>query len=353
MKDSLAAFLRSMTALRQYVSNIRKKNSLLDQTLELSCASEDIKTNITVLQSVRSEEKQFDYTVTIVSLYGQYETFIEQLIKEYIRELRIENYRFSDLPQQIQDGYFVKSAKLQTKIEWEKYSSITEKVISKSLYDTLNLDTQNILPEAFYTNAGNYKIKVLVPCLNELGIENLKQLLCNYPPLQKYYKSKYGDDVNMYEKDDVIRYGLIDEVVDTRNKIAHTGTIDEIKDSSYVSEIFDFFEAFACSLNMFIQDILYEIKWGITSKPSYKPDNYFERNGVVSFQGDNLEVHLNQEFMCKYPDGHFPQFTLSKVLGIQYDGKDYDSFVLKAEYPDGVGLKISPRISLGCRFMFL
>ena len=345
--------MRSMTALQQYVDNIGKKNYLLDIAYELPCATSEVKDSIVWLQSVRSSEKQFDYTVIIISLYGQYETFVEQVIKEYLKELRIANYRFSDLPQKIQDGYFIKSAKLQTKIEWEKYSHIAEKDISKSLYDTLNCNIQNILPEAFFTNAGNYSMDILASCLGELGIENLKQTLCKYPPLQSYYKSKYGDEININEKDDEIRYGIIDEVVETRNRIAHTGTVDEIKDSTYTSDILKFFEVFAKSLNMYIQDCLIHIKWNIALKPCFKPDNFFEDVNVVSFKGYSMELHLNQEYLCKHGEGVYPQYEDSNVLGIQYNRVDYTDFVLKDDYPDGVGVKISHKATRGCCFMFL
>lgn len=353
MKDSLDTFLRSLTGLRQHVQNIGEKNNLLDIALGLPCATSEIKDSIIRLQSVRSDEKQFDYTVIIISLYGQYETFVEQVIKEYLKELRIANYHFSELPHKIQEGYFIKSAKLQTKTEWEKYSHIADKDISKSLYDTLNLDIQNILPEAFFTNAGNYSMDILASCLGELGVENLKQTLCKYPPLQSYYKSKYGNDININEKDDEIRYGLIDEVVETRNRIAHTGTVDEIKDSTYISDILGFFEVFAKSLNMFIQDCLIQIKWDIVSKPCFKPDNYFDSVNVVSFKGYSMELHIDQKYICKHSDGVYPQFDYSKILGIQYDKVDYTDFVLKDDYPDGVGVKINHKATRGCSFMFL
>lgn len=350
MNTYLSSFISSLTQIGQYVDNLEKKNAILDEAYSLPCATEAIKNSITALQSVRVSEKQFDYSVIIVTLYGQYETFIENIIKEFLKEMQASGYHFSQLPQKIQDGYFSKCVGLHGKLEWEKYKHLDEKIIAKSLYDSLHQDVQNILPEAFYTNSGNYKIDVLASCLGDLGIENAKQKLCQYPRLQAYYQGKYGAGVNVNEKDDEVLYGIIDEVVETRNKIAHTGRVDDIKDNTYVKEMLDFFEKFATSLNLLMQDALYEIKWNSNTALDFQPVNVFNGHTVAGFKDVEFEVYLNQVCLCRYPVGIYPKYSETNIIGIEEQGVSFNNYHLYSNNPNGVGLKMGIPVSQGCRF---
>lgn len=353
MNTALNTFLSSITTLKSHIDNIGRKNDILDRTYGLPCAGQDIKDDISDLQSKRNSEKQFDYTVAIISLYGQYETFVEQIIKEYLKELKQENFTFSQLPLKLQECYFAKSIKLYPKLEWEKYNHLNTKIISKSLDDALNKDMLNLLPEAFYTNAGNYKIGVLADCMTDLGVENLKQTICKYPPLQSYFIGKHGAGFCVDGKDDDILFGLLDEVVDTRNKIGHTGKVDEIKDKTYIDDMNTYFESLGMSLNMLLQDIIFLLKWNVNTEPSYAPSNVFNKNNVVGFCGVKMEMHLGQTYLCKNPAGFYPGYIQSKVLGIQERNVDFINYYLREDNPHGVGMKVSHHASTGCLFKFL
>jgi len=353
MHNSLSAFKSSLAQIRQYVVDLERKNDILDKAISLPCTSQDIKDDIADLQSKRVSEKQFDYMVVIVTLYGQYETFVERSIKEFVKDLQHGGYFFSQLPEKIKGGYFSKGIGLYGKLEWEKYKHLNERIIAKSIHEALNQNIQNILPEAFYTNAGNYKVDVLAGCLGDLGIDNTKQFLCQYPSLQSYYQGKYGSGVNVNEKDPKVLYGIVDEVVETRNKIAHTGKVDDVKDKTYVVEMIDFFEKFAESITMMMQDALYEIKWNESKSVEYQPVNVFKGLSVAGFKGVEFEVHQNQDCLCCYPAGHYPKYNETTILGIEEIGTSYINYHLYPDNPNGVGLKMGIGVSQGCRFKFL
>lgn len=353
MHTSLSAFKSSLVKIRQYVDDLEKKNDIIDKAIALPCASQEIKDDIADLQTKRNSEKEFDYTVVIVTLYGQYETFIEKSIREYVKELQHGGYPFSQLPEKIKGGYFSKGIGLHGKLEWEKYKHLDERIIAKSIHEALNQDIQNILPEAFYTNGGNYKVDVLAGCLGDLGIENAKQFLCQYPSLQSYYQGKYGPGVNVNEKDTEVLYGIVDEVVETRNKIAHTGKVDEIKDKTYVVEMIEFFENFAESMTMLMQDALCEIKWNNSTSVAFQPVNVFKGPSVAGFKGVEFEVHQNQDCLCCYPAGHYPKYNETTILGIEESGNSYINYHLYPDNTNGVGLKMGIDVSQGCKFKFL
>ena len=353
MKISIEAFLASLKQIRQYVDNLEEKNSILDEAYDLTSAPEDIKNRIAALQSIRTSEKQFAYTVIIITLYGQYETFVERIIKEYLKEMQSGGYNFSQLPPKIQENYFAKVVGLNTKLEWGKYKHLDNKVIAKSLYETLNLDIHSVLPEAYYKNGGNYKINILAECLGDIGMENLKRKLCRYPELQEYYQKKFGLDVNVNEKDDKVLYGIIDEVVEIRNKIAHTGEVDEIRDNTYIKEMFYFFEQFAMSLNSLMQDTLFEVKWNVNTSMAFKPQKVFKHKNVAGFKDVDFEVHNGQLCLCRYPKGNFPQFAEARINDIQEKGVSFTKYHLYENNPFGVGVQMDISVTDGCSFKWL
>ena len=352
LNKSLSSFQNSLRIIRDYYSDLNEKNSVLDDTYGELGVPSALKSRIGALQAKRTAEKQFDYTVLIISLYGQYESFVEKLIKEFLEELHLGNYRFSQLPQEIRESYFAKGIKLHSKLTWEKFSRITKEMLAKSLSDSYNNDSQNILPEAFFTDNGNYKMDVLAACLSELGVSNIKQHLCNYPALKSYYLQKHGN-VNINGIDDSLLYGLIDEVVETRNRLAHTGTVDNIKDKSYIEDMFAFFEAFAESLNMLIQDTLCSLAWDISAVQPLAPSNVFKHNNVIGFKGVKVVFHLDQEYLYKSPPGVYPRFVRANVESITCGHVFYKNFYLSELDPTGVGIKVGHTATLGGRFKFL
>ena len=353
METSLISFQKSLTILKEHLKDVENKNDLLDKTFSLSCATKEIKDSISLFQAKRTKEKVFDYMVFIISLYGQYETFIEKIIAEYVNELKMSNFKFSQLPHKLCDSYFAKGISLHSKLSWEKFGHLNKEILAESLYDSTNKDIVNILPEAFYTNAGNYKIGVLAECLSELGIENLKQEICRYTPLLLYYKYKYGDAINVNSMDDTILYRFIDEVVDARNKIAHTGSVDEIKDKTYIDEIISFFSLFASCLNLIMQDAILQIKWDLSTKDYYQPVVVYKKIKVAGFKNANIDLHLNQDYICRKPKGFYPRFIKSKVFGLKDRGNSVDHFHLTEDNLNGVGIKINHEASEGCLFKFL
>lgn len=353
METSLKSFQKSLTTLKEHLKDVGNKNALLDKTFNLSCATKEMKDSISSFQAKRTEEKVFDYIVFIISLYGQYETFIEKIITEYVNELKMANCKFSQLPQKLCDCYFAKGISLHSKLGWEKYGHLNKVILAESLYESTNKDIANILPEAFFSNAGNYKIDILASCLSELGIDNLKQEIRNYNPLLLYYKSKYGEAVNVKSMEDTILYSIIDEVVEARNKIAHTGSVDEIKDQTYVEEIISFFSLFGSSLNLIMQDAISQMKWNLSSNDPFQPVVVFKKMKVAGFKNANIDLHLNQDYICLKPKGFYPRYIESKVLGLMERGNSVDRYHLTEDNLNGVGIKINHDASDGCFFKFL
>ena len=59
-----------------------------------------------------SDKKIFDYKLTILTLYGAFENYIESIISQYILKLNAAVNSFSDLPKPIQIHHTELSAKL-------------------------------------------------------------------------------------------------------------------------------------------------------------------------------------------------------------------------------------------------
>lgn len=350
MVDAIDKFLQSATKLREHLEGIEQKMAALDDAYILPCVTQPLKNEIDNIRNKQTDEKIFNYSVTIISLYGYYETFVEALIREYVYELSKTGLQFSSIPTKLKKSFFKKSIRLSGKITWEKFKHINEKAISMSLYESLNQDKQNIIPEAFFTNAGNYKLSVLCSCLGELGIEQVAQMVFKYPDLNQQLNNEYGTGVNLNGIPTYQLYSKIDEVVDRRNVIAHGAKVDNILDIAMLKGYIDFFISFAKSLNQYVNDTLLEMVWNIIPNQEMHPYNYLPRINVLCFRGYDVEFRKGQKYLCKTPQGTYPSFIEDGIVSMQQNHSEYLHFRLNQADPVGVAIKINHISNVNYKF---
>lgn len=350
MLDAIDKFLQSAIKLRGHLEGIEQKMAALDDAYILPCVTPPLKNKIDEIRDKQTGEKIFNYSVTIISLYGYYENFVEALIREYVCELSKTGLQFSSIPSKLKKSFFKKNIRLSGKITWEKFKHINEKVISASLYESLNRDKQNIIPEAFFTNAGNYKMSVLCSCLGELGIEQVAQKIFRYPDMNLLLNNEYGPGVNLNGIPTNQFYSKIDEVVDRRNVIAHGAKVENILDITMLKEYIDYFISFSKSLNQYVNDTLLEMVWNMLPSQELQPYNHLPRINVLFFRGYDVEIRKGQKYLCKTPHGTYPSFIEDSIASVQQNRSEYLHFSLKQADPVGVAIRINHICNVNYKF---
>ena len=89
--------------------------------------------DIRYIQSKQTDEKIFNYRANIISLYGVFEFFIEEVFKEYVECLKNIIPQYDSLNDKIKKNYFTNTAKLHSKLHYAKFSHIKERDIAQNI----------------------------------------------------------------------------------------------------------------------------------------------------------------------------------------------------------------------------
>jgi len=103
-------------------------------------AANELKEPSDYLRNENTSERTFNYRSNIISLYGAFEHFIEEITKEYVDELLKHTQHFSQLNEKIQKNYFTKWKSLSEKLSWSKYAHLDDQKLIVSLHESFIQD---------------------------------------------------------------------------------------------------------------------------------------------------------------------------------------------------------------------
>lgn len=301
-------FHKQLKNIRKHIDDIQIYKRILEKAA--NNGDDDAKTVLDMNQS----ERIFRYKAVIISAYGAYEWYIEELLREYIKNLRELHPNFSKLDPRIQTNLVDKWKLLHGKLKYPKYESIKVEDIVQSLYEAICMDMNSIKPEYYTQNGGNYKCKVVREMLLDVGIDQFELLkeYCEMP--------KTEEDLTF---ETLINH--VDEIVDRRNLIAHTIVDEEILDSGMQMVYIDQLGCFVDALQRFVEDKFNDLIWGeIPDEGKLKAYNALSEQKVLIFQdvenaifknGQLLIVCMQEETYPRYKYATIDEIRVEEVVG--------------------------------------
>ena len=267
---------------------------------------EDIK----YIQSQQTKEKIFNYRANIISLYGALEFFIEEVFKEYIENLRVIIPKYTSLNTKIKGSYFSNVAKLHEKINYAKFSHITERQIAQNIERVIVQDKNEIIAESFFGNGGNYKHDVICGLFQSIGISNINYNITRLPPLFNLLSDSTQDNEQQRKKVQM----RIDELVERRNEVAHGVTTDDIIDIDSFEDILKFIAAYCNSLNELLEHELLAYKWEQLSSNIYTPIKIYN-DCIAELKVNNIHLSVGNKVIIKKK--RFPSYIEVKIIEIR------------------------------------
>lgn len=340
---SLRKFIIEVAGLEEHIDRYKDTQSLLEKYMNNGDP------DATKLLSKASVNDIYHYRSNVVSLYGLFEQFIEDIIKEYIKQLCRIQPIYSNLNKNLKENYPDLSFSLYRKLEWPKFNYLRSSQVTEGLYNAINLDKSIILSEPFILNGGNYRYDEIKNALTRIGVTNLDNELRKYPPLNQDFVVKYNNPAWKTVSTEFLYFDLND-LVDRRNDIAHgANQMPSIKGVDLKNVTIDFVKKFAESLNSFLGDNLFDYLFQINSY--YHPLNVFQHI-VGGFELQSITIKTNQHVLCKKPAGIVPKYEMMVIQDIQMNGTNYTTLVVPSS-PTQLGIKFDKTISSGCEFVFL
>ena len=266
MVNAITILHEKLDSINSHLEVLKRINGVLKLH---QIKDEDIK----YIQSQQTKEKIFNYRANIISLYGAFELFIEEAFKEYIDNLKVIVPQYTSLNTKIKESYFSNVAKLHNKLNYAKFSRITECQIAQNIERVIVQNKNEIIAECYLGNGGNYKHDAICTLLSSIGISNVNCNIIQISPLLGLL-SELTHDKEQQRKMVQMR---IDELVDRRNEVAHGVTTDNIIDVEGFEDILNFTKKYCESLNGLLENELLACKWKQSPSNCYSPDRVYEK----------------------------------------------------------------------------
>lgn len=301
MNSVLIEFKNGLEEIRKFIENSKMQNQLFVNYKRSEISADLILQPVEVETEFRNfvshyesfnNKKIFEYNTIIISLYGYFENFIEELIKAYLQSLSSFIEVFQDMPQKVVENHSELSAILITNINIPKYQGIVllDKIVSNMASCqggknyTINLD-------AYTYHTSNFREQSINEFFNKVGIENISSLILRYPLFNKYLAE---NEINKS-----IAFNIINDLADRRNQVAH-GSVDSIIDKDTLSEYIDFLDLYSSSLYavLFMNILDYRVSKNIHQYSLNSPIGIYGKN-IVCFKITNTHIRLGDTLYAK------------------------------------------------------
>lgn len=233
IEDKYIAFERNINNVVQFMNFIEM------QEKEIS--------NPKALELVREvTHSSVPYNAMIISLYGNIELFIDEIAEAYIDILYKLIGKYQELPKKMREKHEVTSGEyLYNSGRFNNYDITIEEVVC-NLNDCLQgNENAKMNMKMLLKHGGNLRSEQTFKFFTELGVENIRTRFLQSEITIKAYAKQKGfslDDAKArlssqnQEESSINFFEELDNLVEQRNQVAHSGKVDEKKSLDYIKE---------------------------------------------------------------------------------------------------------------------
>lgn len=346
--ELLDAFIKDLNDIRDYikfivlVKNVTNQNKVDDISIIDSRMSELnnhlVKFNVT--------KRIFEYKSITISLYGILEKYIVVWIKDFIEYLPKIINNYNDLPDNFRNRHFDLSVDLIRYIiekKNTKYDLLNKEDILKKLHLCIEDHSPfQLNSEAFFPRSGNLKYSKISEAFKSLDIN----LTASLKIIGKRPEGFLFDIINLDSRGDDL-FGLIDDLVERRNCIAHGDDIDDIINIIEFNKYIDFLEEYGKALYQVLVEKLFEIEANCLFEEVEKSKviNVFQSGSILCLELDSKTLKRGDCIIIGLIDGGYIK---KEMLDIQIDGVSYD--LLEMRGINNVGINLGGGVSKGQTF---
>lgn len=254
---------------------------------------------------MRTQRSKFSYNLTIISLYGLFEQFIEGQIECFVRVISNGVGRYEELPKKLISTHPVLTLKYAQKNLDDRYKNPTDKLaehnfLIKSLYDALDSESElfTVNGKVFSNHSSNFRYDLINSMFSDIGVDRVIEKTFSIGSVVDFYKNFFGLDdspshSNMVKK---ISEELLDLVL-RRNRIAHGASEDNILAYSFLREKIEFINALSKAVSQVCNSVekFHLYSTGLRNNSIYKlvkPTKVFTKMSSFGFSIKNLSMDL-------------------------------------------------------------
>ncbi len=224
----------------EHISAVRlttKTNNNLRDLISWLKSEEELEVIAKLKQDIPETEKwrAYEHCAVVTRLYSIYESFAEDLVKNWLLILPTIYSNYSELDERIKNTHMIGVGKLLTNLNKNRYKHLPIEKVMSGIYlgVTVNKGYQ-LLPEAFLIHEQNLRREILEQFLADAGISNVWNWIEKHRKVQLFIEQTRGGISNVESE--------LLSLINYRNEAAH-GTPEIILDSKSLLEFCSFVEA--------------------------------------------------------------------------------------------------------------
>ncbi|WP_242038874.1 MAE_28990/MAE_18760 family HEPN-like nuclease [Anabaena lutea] len=184
----------------------------------------------------------YDHCAVVTRLYAIYETFVEDLIRDWLIILQELFPSYSDLDESIRNTHQNGVGRLLIELKKNRYSHLTVEEVTRGLfYGNTGEGKYELLPDAFLFHEQNLRKDTLNKLLTDAGVPNTWSWILKNRYIMHFVKEIRANE-NSVENE-------LDTFISYRNDAAHGTNIDDFLAANALLELCDFVEALCQALS--------------------------------------------------------------------------------------------------------
>lgn len=245
LHNSFKSYMEASKSLKYYLNEIQSLRSVSNEFLKNASSVPEFDIKNILISKLKNHRdtrfKQFEYSSIIISMYGNLERYIEDVLAEVL-DLYSKNIKmYNDLPEVIIDNHFKLSAELIKNLDLPKYiNKISVNSIIANMNSCLDNDNYKINIEAFTHHTANFRIDTIDNYFSNIGIKGIKASVQEDDYLKKYCLSI---------DEEVTSFSILKELTNRRNEIAHGAENIEILDLDILNDFIEYIDELVLAIN--------------------------------------------------------------------------------------------------------
>jgi len=349
MKSTLNRFLNELEQLEYYVLLNNSIGEIIKYNT-LDSDSEKIKRKLTKTKSIISKlpfKKVFEYNSVIVSMYGFFEKFIEDLLVSYLNTLCNYTPKYSDLPKIIIENHSLLSAQLIQNLKIPKYENESLISIITKLERCMVKDISDLNSAAFTDHSSNFRINTISEFFGRIGIKSLGTKIKKFPLFNDYLIERFGSKINIEQTEDSIIFNILSDLAQRRNDISHGsagGT--PILNSSIYPEYFEFLKYFSKTIYSILSDSLLEFECKRDFR-NVKFEAIYNHN-ILCVEIQNGEIKIGDRILVQSELEKNTLYFERYIEEIQIEKIPVSAVII--DKPTKIGFKLNDRVKENQKF---
>lgn len=310
-------FERQLDEIKNYISSLKILRNVIGELvrLEKNDSSGEARHTLEYSKVLKNIiETPIQYNAVIISLYGSFEQFIDEIFNEYCRALYEIIDDYDKIPFRMREKHIKRLGEFLANPQRYKNYELTEKQAIENALVAFENPKEGLQKNQslLLAHGGNLKVEQIAELANGLGVGGLeKKIVSNYG-FKNYImnKEEYADETyeSIAARESKKLFVILNKLVDSRNDVAHGWVENRIDFSALSEEYIEYLKVFSETLKeILMSDIMckkYEAgKLCSMGKPKKVIDHHIAciNNGKALLKnGDNiLAIKDNSRKMLK------------------------------------------------------